>query len=218
MDKKFDAVVFDMDGVIFDTEKLYRKYQLQEGKRRNIPDDVMLKACERIAGGNKFTNKAPFEEIVGRGIDYFEFREHVMENLDNHIKTKGVELKSGVLELLSFLKDNDVKIALATSTIRERAMGYLVDHNILDYFDQLVFGDMIEHGKPAPDIYLKACECLGVLPERAIAVEDSLNGIKSAAAAGTYPVMVIDLILPNDEIKPMLKQVYDNIISVKELF
>lgn len=214
---EFDAVIFDMDGVIFDTEKLYRKYQLLEGKKRGIPDDVMKRACERIAGGNKYTNKKPFEDIVGRNIDYFEFREHVMEGLDNHIREFGVEIKDGVKELLACLKEKGIKIGLATSTVRERAVLYLKTHEIYDYFDKLIFGDMIENGKPAPDIYLKACELLEVAPERAIAVEDSLNGIKSAGLAGTYPVMVIDLILPNEEVKPYIKKVYNKIIEVKEL-
>ncbi len=213
----FEAVVFDMDGVIFDTEKLYRKYQLSEGAKRGIPDEVMHCACERIAGGNKLTNKKPFEDIVGRGIDYFEFRSHVMENLDRHIREHGVEMKEGVAELLPYLKNKGIKIGLATSTARERAMKYLKAHDIEKYFDRLIFGDMIEHGKPAPDIYLTACRELNVMPEKAIAVEDSLNGIKSAGAAGMYPVMVIDLIKPNEEIKPYLKKVYDSIIMLKEL-
>lgn len=213
----FEAVVFDMDGVIFDTEKLYRKYQLSEGAKRGIPDEVMHRACERIAGGNKLTNKKPFEDIVGRGIDYFEFRSHVMENLDRHIREHGVEMKAGVAELLPYLKNKGLKIGLATSTARERAMKYLKAHDIEKYFDRLIFGDMIEHGKPAPDIYLTACRELNVMPENAIAVEDSLNGIKSAGAAGMYPVMVIDLIKPNEEIKPYLKKVYDSIIMLKEL-
>ncbi len=214
---EFDAVIFDMDGVIFDTEKLYRKYQLLEGKKRGIPDEVMHRACERIAGGNKYTNKKPFEDIVGRNIDYFEFREHVMEGLDNHIREFGVDIKDGVKELLAYLKEKGVKIGLATSTVRERATLYLKNHEIYDYFDKLIFGDMIENGKPAPDIYLKACELLEVVPERAIAVEDSLNGIKSAGLAGTYPVMVIDLILPNEEVEPYIKKVYNKIIEVREL-
>ncbi|MCM1271993.1 MAG: HAD family phosphatase [Clostridium sp.] len=214
---QFEAVIFDMDGVIFDTEKLYRKYQLLEGKKRGIPDEVMNRACERIAGGNKYTNKKPFEDIVGRNIDYFEFREHVMEGLDNHIREFGVDIKDGVKELLSYLREREVKIGLATSTARERATLYLKTHEIYDYFDKLIFGDMIENGKPAPDIYLKACELLCVEPKRAIAVEDSLNGIKSAGLAGTYPVMVIDLILPNEEVKPYIKKVYNKIIEVEEL-
>lgn len=213
----FRAVVFDMDGVIFDTEKLYRKYQLLEGEKRGIPAETMHRACERIAGGNKRTNKKPFEDIVGRGIDYFEFREHVMDNLDRHIRQYGVDMKEGVAEILPYLKEKGIKIGLATSTAKERATGYLKAHNIYEYFDKLIFGDMLEHGKPAPDIYLKACEELKVSPEEAIAVEDSINGIKSAGAAGMYPVMVIDLIQPNDEIKPYLKKVYNNIIQLKNI-
>ena len=89
----FKAVVFDMDGVITDTEKLYRRFQLEEGASRGVPEEVMVKACERIAGGNKFTNKEPFEQIVGRGIDYWEYREKMMVRLDNYIMEYGVELK-----------------------------------------------------------------------------------------------------------------------------
>lgn len=213
----FKAVVFDMDGVITDTEKLYRRFQMQEGLRRGVPEDVMVRACERIAGGNKFTNKEPFEAIVGRGIDYWDFRENVMINLDTHIRENGVELKYGVVETLRYLKDKGIKIGLATSTVKERAIKYLTSHDIYQYFDKLIFGNMVEHGKPAPDIYLKACEELGVAPEEAIAVEDSINGIKSAGTAGLYPVMVVDLIQPNDEIKPYVKQVYDNMTRLREL-
>lgn len=213
----FEAVVFDMDGVITDTEKLYRKYQLLEGEKRNIPEDVMIQACERIAGGNKFSNKAPFEAIVGRGIDYFEFRENVMDNLDRHIREQGVELKTGVREILQYLKAKNVKVGLATSTIKERAINYLVTHDIYQYFDELIFGDMVEHGKPAPDIYLKACEALQVLPENTIAVEDSINGIISAGTGGLYPVMVVDLIEPNEKVEPYVKQIYRVITDIQEL-
>ncbi|MBE5944867.1 MAG: HAD family phosphatase [Lachnospiraceae bacterium] len=213
----FKAVVFDMDGVITDTEKLYRRFQLEEGIARGVPEEVMIKACERIAGGNKYTNKEPFEAIVGRGIEYWEYRDKMIARLDNHIKENGVELKPGVKEILSYLKEKGIKIGLATSTVRDRAIGYLVDHDIYKYFDKLIFGDMVEHGKPAPDIYIKACEELQVSVSEAIAVEDSINGIKSAGEAGLYPVMVVDLIQPNDEIKVYVKQVYDVITRLKEI-
>ena len=215
----FQAVVFDMDGVITDTEKLYRRFQLEEGKKLGIPDDVMVVACERIAGGTKYTNKSRFVEVVGRGIDYLDFRAAVIRKLDAHIRTYGVELKPGVADTLKYLKEKGAKVGLATSTVRERATGYLKAHHIDRYFDELVFGDTVAHGKPAPDIYLKACEMLDVRPEEAIAVEDSINGIVSAGRAGMYPVMVIDLIEPNDTTKQYAKKVYEfgRIDRLKEL-
>lgn len=215
----FQAVVFDMDGVITDTEKLYRRFQLEEGKKLGIPDDVMVVACERIAGGTKYTNKSRFEEVVGRGIDYLDYRAAVIRKLDAHIRTYGVELKPGVADTLKYLKEKGAKVGLATSTVRERATGYLKAHHIDRYFDELVFGDTVAHGKPAPDIYLKACEMLDVRPEEAIAVEDSINGIVSAGRAGMYPVMVIDLIEPNDTTKQYAKKVYEfgRIDRLKEL-
>lgn len=205
----FKAVVFDMDGVIFDTEKLYRKFQLEVGLEMGVPKEVMVDACEHIAGGNKYTNKPVFERIVQRGIDYYEFREEMIRRLDAYIDANGVELKKGVAQMLPYLKEKGIKIGLATSTVRERAKKHLENHGIDIYFDKLIFGDMVKNGKPAPDIYLKACEELDVSPKETIAVEDSINGIKSAAAGGLYPVMVIDLIQPNDEIIPLAKQIYD---------
>ena len=215
----FRAVVFDMDGVITDTEKLYRRFQLEEGKKLGIPDDVMVVACERIGGGTKYTNKSRFEEVVGRGIDYLDFRAAVIRKLDAHIRTYGVELKPGVADTLKYLKEKGVKVGLATSTVRERATGYPKAHHIDRYFDELVFGDTVAHGKPAPDIYLKACEMLDVKPEEAVAVEDSINGILSAGRAGMYPVMVIDLIQPNNITEQYAKKVYEfgRIDRLKEL-
>ena len=188
----FEAVVFDMDGVITDTEKLYRRFQMEEGRRRGIPEDVLVYACEHIAGGNKFSNKPIFESIVGRGIDYMEFREKLMANLDAYIAANGVELKYGVKETLAYLKDKGIKIGLATSTIRERAIGYLTAHDIYKYFDKLVFGNMVEHGKPAPDIYLKVADELNVEPQKCLVFEDVPMGILAGKNAGMQVCAVYD--------------------------
>lgn len=213
----FKAVVFDMDGVITDTEKLYRRFQMEEGLARGVPEEVMLLVGGKLAGGNRYTNKSVFESIVGRDIDYFDYREKMIARLENYIAKNGVELKHGVVETLRYLKSKDVRIGLATSTSEHRARNYLRQHDIEKYFDVTVFGDMIKNGKPAPDIYLKACELLKVRPEEALAVEDSVNGIKSAGTAGLYPVMVIDLIQPTDDIRDYVKQVYKDITELRKI-
>ncbi len=213
----FEAVVFDMDGVIFDTEKLYRRFYMEEGAKRGVPSDIMTKACEAIAGGTKFDNKPRFEAIVGRDIEYLEFRDRVMENFEKYVYENGVEMKDGALDTLEYLKEHNIKTALATSTMEERAKRYLASRDMNKYFDKFIYGDMVEHSKPDPDIYLKACKALGVEPSKAIAVEDSINGIVSAGRAGMYPVMVIDLIQPNDITEQYAKQVYENIKSICDL-
>ncbi len=213
----FEAVVFDMDGVIFDTEKLYRRFYMEEGAKRGVPSDIMTKACEAIAGGTKFDNKPKFEAIVGRDIEYLEFRDRVMENFEKYVYENGVEMKDGALDTLEYLKEHNIKTALATSTMEERAKRYLASRDMNKYFDKFIYGDMVEHSKPDPDIYLKACKALGVEPSKAIAVEDSINGIVSAGRAGMYPVMVIDLIQPNDITEQYAKQVYENIKSICDL-
>ncbi len=213
----FQAVVFDMDGVIFDTEKLYRRFYMEEGAKRGVPSDIMTKACEAIAGGTKFDNKPRFEAIVGRDIEYLEFRDRVMENFEKYVYENGVEMKDGALDTLEYLKEHNIKTALATSTMEERAKRYLASRDMNKFFDKFIYGDMVEHSKPDPDIYLKACKALGVEPSKAIAVEDSINGIVSAGRAGMYPVMVIDLIQPNDITEQYAKQVYENIKSICDL-
>ena len=88
---------------------------------------------------------------------------------------------------------------------------------ILSYFDDIVYGGVVANGKPAPDIYLKACENLGVNPEEAIGIEDSINGVKSSAGAGLYTIMVVDLIEPTEEIRPLANQIFDSLFDVMNM-
>ena len=192
----FEAVVFDMDGVITDTEKLYRKFEMEEGLKRGVPEDVMIRACEGIAGGNKYSNKATFESIVGRGIEYFEYRENMIRRFDAYVKENGVELKTGVKETLEFLKNKGIKIGLATSTIKERAVEYLMNHGIDQYFDQLIFGDMVSNGKPAPDIFLIAAQKLNLHPKDCVVIEDAISGINAAKSAGIGKIIAIASLEP----------------------
>lgn len=208
------AIVFDMDGVIFDSEKLYRKHWMLSAKEYGIPEETMRELCNLIAGATKENNEKLMKSRFGEDFDYMEFRGRTMARMDQEIMENGVALKPGVRELLSFLKEHGYKIGLATSTQRERAKRNLRNAEILEMFDEIVCGEMVPRGKPFPDIYLRACELLQVKPEEAMGIEDSINGVKSSSDAGLYTVMVIDLIEPTEEIRERADQIYDSLFDV----
>lgn len=214
----YKAVVFDMDGVLVDTEKIYRLSWKKNGMSIGIPEYEMETVCDRVAGGNKASNARVFKDIMGDDFDYPAFRQRTMDLFDEYVAEHGIDIKPDVKATLEFLKNRGIKIALATSTERSKAEQRLRAVGICDYFDEKVCGNEIAHGKPEPDIYLKACEMLGVAPEDAVAVEDSVNGVVSADRAGLYTVMVVDLVRPNETTEQHADQTYYNIRDMWSLF
>lgn len=214
----FKAVVFDMDGVLLDTEKVYRICWKKNGMSLGISEAEMNEICDKLAGGTKKHNAGIFKEKLGEDFDYLKFRQKVMDMFESHLLEHGIEIKPGVAETLQILKQKGIPLALATSTDREHATDRLLKTGLFGFFDETVFGDEIENGKPSPDIYLKACNKLGVLPETAIGVEDSMNGVIAASAAGLYTVMVVDLIKPNEIIRNRTDKIYVTMTDMLELF
>ena len=211
------AVVFDMDGVIFDSEKLYRKHWMISAKEYGLDEEVMKTLLDKIAGATKERNEKLMKDHFGQDFDYMAFRESTMTRMDKDIDENGVELKPGVIELFNYLKGHGYMIGLATSTVKERAERNLKRAGLISYFDGIMYGGIVTNGKPAPDIYEHACQLLGVPVSEAIGVEDSINGIISSHAAGLYTIMVVDLIQPNDEVRAIADQIYDSLFEVKEL-
>lgn len=211
------AVVFDMDGVIFDSEKLYRKHWMISAKEYGLDEEVMKTLLDKIAGATKERNEKLMKDHFGQDFDYMAFRESTMNRMDKDIDENGVELKPGVRELFNYLKGHGYMIGLATSTVKERAERNLKRAGLISYFDGIMYGGIVTNGKPAPDIYEHACQLLGVPVSEAIGVEDSINGIISSHAAGLYTIMVVDLIQPNDEVRAIADQIYDSLFEVKEL-
>lgn len=211
------AVVFDMDGVIFDSEKLYRKHWMISAKEYGLDEEIMKTLLDKIAGATKERNEKLMKDHFGQDFDYMAFRESTMTRMDKDIDENGVELKPGVKELFNYLKGHGYMIGLATSTVKERAERNLKRAGLISYFDGIMYGGIVTNGKPAPDIYEHACQLLGVPVSEAIGVEDSINGIISSHAAGLYTIMVVDLIQPNDEVRAIADQIYDSLFEVKEL-
>lgn len=211
------AVVFDMDGVLLDSEKLYRMHWKKAGMEFGKTAAEMDAICEKIAGGTSANTERVFLEAFGPEFPYLECRKMTYDTMAAYIAEHGVELKPYVHKIMRHLKENRIKIALATSTKKEIAEDRLRSTGIYDYFDVRVYGDMISRGKPNPDIYLKACELLQVEPKDAIGVEDSINGVHACHAAGLYTVMVIDLIKPTKELFPYCNQIYASLNEMMDL-
>ena len=212
------AVVFDMDGVLVDTEKIYRQSWKKNAATIGMSEDEMEHWCDWIAGGNTESNARLFKSIRGEDFDYLAFRQRTMDLFNEHVAKYGIDIKPNVEDTLKFLKEKGIKIAVATSTSRDRAMQRLESVHIAEYFDEMVCGDEIAKGKPDPDIYYRACEKLGIEPEMAVAVEDSLNGIVSASVAGLYTVMVVDLIKPNETTEEYADETLYDIRDMWSLF
>ena len=126
-------------------------------------------------------------------------------------------MKNGVKEILKFGRENGIRIALATSSSRDYAMHCLKDAGIDTCFDGIVCGDMVSHSKPNPEIYLRACELVGVDPKDAVAFEDAPAGIEAAYRAGMKVVMVPDLVQPTEKVKSMLWGQWETLSEVLEM-
>ena len=213
-DKEYDAVVFVMDGVIFDSERATMVCWLELADKFVIPN--IAEAFLACTGTTMARTREIMLERYGEEFPYDEYAKEA--SLMYHSKYDGgrLPMKKGVIELLTFLKDEGKKIALASSTRKQTVISQLKDAVILDYFDEVICGDMVERSKPAPDIFLKACEAINVSPERTYGIEDSYNGIRAAHAGKLRPIMVPDLLPENDEMRKLAEVVLADLLEVKE--
>ncbi|MDD5795335.1 MAG: HAD family phosphatase [Oscillospiraceae bacterium] len=196
------GAVFDMDGLMFDTEKLV--YQAWQRVMDSNGYDYDFEIYKKTVGRRTAETRKFYEELYGGEFDYQRLRNEANVFFRDDIETNGVPLKKGLVNILEYLKTHNIKIALATSTSSATAMGLLEKANVKQYFDRFVCGNMVKNGKPHPEVFLTAAKELCLKPESCIALEDSINGIKSAYNAGMKPLMVPDLLEPTEEIKPML--------------
>lgn len=207
------AVVFDMDGLLFDTERLGMDIitpKVINGMGYDITRDIILKTI----GRNRENEKNVFHKYIDENLDYEEYITTKLKLVHEYVEEHGMPKKKGVDKIIKFLKGNNYKIAVATSSSRDIGEYHLKKGQIYDYFDAIVYGDMILTGKPEPEIYLKAAQLIGVEASSCIAVEDSPAGLLSAYRAGMKPIMVPDLIEPDAKTEKILYDKCNDLIDV----
>lgn len=206
------AVIFDVDGTLLDTERIYMKAWKEAAAEAGfvMPDSVL----QKTRAVNTKDAARIFEEEIGNGFSYQAVRPIRVRIAEEIIRRESPILKPGVLELLAFLEEKGIRLAVASSTNQQGTREHLAESRILDRFEVVVGGDMVTNGKPHPDIFLKAAEALGTAPEACIVVEDSPAGIRAAHAAGMKAVLVPDQAAITQEIVDMADVVLNSLLEM----
>lgn len=201
-----NTILFDMDGTLFDTEKHYqwawRKAIADAGYELDASEVLKLRSL-----GAPY-NVAQFQEWFGEEVDYRAIRQERVDLMKDMLAHE-IPLKPQVPQTLEKLRQMGYSMAVVTATAQEQAVSNLKLAGLLPFFDHVINASMVKRGKPAPDVYLYACEVLGVQPENCYAVEDSPNGVMSAHAAGCRTIMIPDLSQPDAELSRLLYRKLD---------
>ncbi len=214
MMQEFKGVLFDMDGVIFDSEICVIDCWKEVAKRYGIP--FIEKTAMECIGTTKSKSREIMKKAYGEDFPYDEYANEASQIYHEQYDGGRLPMKNGVKKLLESLEECGIRIALATSTRYETAVNQLRDAGILDYFDEVVTGDFVEKSKPAPDIFLKACELIELDVKDVYVIEDSYNGVRAAHTGNMRVIMVPDLLPPDDEMESKAEVILENLEEVRQ--
>lgn len=195
------GIIFDMDGVLIDSERQSNEGWLWAAEQLGV--DMPMWLIDSFKGAPAELCCKFFDDYYKGVIDYWEAKELRTQHVYKIRETEGIPVKKGVKDIFEYIRNNGLKCAVATSTRRESAEKTLHKIGVWDYLDAVVYGDEVEHGKPEPDIFLRAAKAIGISPSEAVVVEDSINGIRAGYAAGMRVVHIPDTIAIDDDIRKL---------------
>jgi beta-phosphoglucomutase-like phosphatase (HAD superfamily) len=211
----YRAVIFDMDGLILDTEPLYKRAWQKAGNVLGYPIDDAL--YHTLVGRRTEEAMEAMREKFGADFPEERFHDYWLGEWKALVRREGIPRKAGFDELTAVIDRHGVPAAIATSTDRDRATLSLEASGLEGRFSVVVTGDEVEDGKPAPDIYLEAARRLGVPPETCIVLEDSEPGVLSADAAGMAAFMVPDMAEPSRDVREAVFRVFSSLHEAREV-
>lgn len=195
------GIIFDMDGILIDSERQSNEGWIWAAGQLGV--DMPMWLIDSFKGAPAELCCKFFDDYYKGVIDYWEAKELRTQYVYKIRETEGIPVKKGVKDIFEYIRNSGLKCAVATSTRRESAEKTLHEIGVRDYLDAVVYGDEVEHGKPEPDIFLRAAKAIGVNPSEAVVVEDSINGIKAGYAADMRVVHIPDTIAIGDDIRKL---------------
>lgn len=214
MIQKLEAVIFDMDGTILDTERSALTSLRYAGELIGI--DLTDQILHDMIGLNENDSHVLMEKRLGVEVPQELFRKTFYKDYENTLVTKGFPLKTGAKGLINFLREKNVRLAIATSSNKAIARRKLGQAGLLEHFEFIISGDEVSQGKPAAEPYLKAVEVLGTSIDKCLALEDSDNGTLSAVRAGINVIVVPDIKLPSEHIRKLALKICTSLIEAKK--
>lgn len=214
--KDIKAVIFDMDGLMFDTERVFIKAWDYAGEKMGVGKEGYMTI--KTLGMNIEASKKVWLEEFGDQYNEQALKKYTKDFLKKYYEETKVPIKHGLYLLLDYLKEQGIKMAVASSSPQWEVENHLRNTNVFHYFQGIVCGNMISKSKPDPEIYLAACELLKEKPESCFALEDSKSGILSAYRARCNVIMVPDLWQPDEEVENIIIGKFEDLEKVKEYF
>ena len=199
-------VVFDMDGVIFDSENTFLSCWLEVGERFGMEPELVRSTYVKCIGTNSNQTAEIYRNAFLERLGEENMQRMWKESVELHrarYAGDNMPIKAGVREILTFLKTFGIPVGIASSTQKSKVEDRIRTAGLSDYFVGAVGGDAVKISKPNPEIYLLACEAFGFDPANTFAIEDSFNGIRAASAAGMRPIMVPDIVTPDEEMRSL---------------